>query len=337
MRDATPDASPEISEIVDAIRQFHRERCYWMEQRKRANLALLSFLKSQLGWRKDGTAEGNAAAAQQTAALIELAEAIEQQQAKIDKRHAKACAKATNGAKPERERRESIEGEDDPLFRKWGPLIHGSIAVRHPFDQYEGGAEKELARLAGQLPVWREFGEGVKGFGVLGLAIIVGEAGDLSNYATHSKLWKRMGLAFMEQDGVRQGGLPKTASAEDWIRHGYNQKRRSRMWNIGDAIIKSAGPYREVYLARKEYERKKAEEAGLIILPSAEIAKLVKKGRKYAEFRSDGHIHRRAQRVMEKKLLRDLWKAWRRATVEVAERPMKALPAAKPIEARPNV
>ena len=71
MRDATPDASPNIPEIVADIRQFHRERCYWMEQRKRSNLALLSFLKSQLGWRKDGTAEGNAEAARLTASFID--------------------------------------------------------------------------------------------------------------------------------------------------------------------------------------------------------------------------------------------------------------------------
>jgi hypothetical protein len=43
---------------------------------------------------------------------------------------------------------------------------------------------------------------------------------------------------------------------------------------------------------------------------------------------SDMHSHLRAQRCMEKRLLRDLWRAWRRAKVIVAERPMEHVPAA---------
>jgi hypothetical protein len=28
-------------------------------------------------------------------------------------------------------------------------------------------------------------------------------------------------------------------------------------------------------------------------------------------YRSDGHVHNRAKRYMEKRLIRDLWRAWR--------------------------
>lgn len=96
-----------------------------------------------------------------------------------------------------------------------------------------------------------------------------------------------MGVALV--DGIRQGGLSKTASKDDWIDHGYNRQRRSRMWNIGDALIKSNrdGRYRTIYLARKEYEITRDPEMQPI------------------------KAHRRAQRYMEKRLLRDLWRAWR--------------------------
>ena len=52
----------------------------------------------------------------------------------------------------------------------------------------------------------------------------------------------------------------------------------------------------------------KAAAAGLKVVPSAQIPK----GRE-AEFMSEQHVHRRAQRVMEKELLKDLWVAWRKA------------------------
>ena len=101
--------------------------------------------------------------------------------------------------------------------------------------------------------------------------------------------------------------MPKSASKDDWIAHGYSRVRRSRMFVIGDALIKANGEYRAVYLARKEYERQRAEAAGLTVAPALKIPKA-----RANEFISDGIIHRRAQRYMEKRLLRDLWQAWNR-------------------------
>lgn len=136
--------------------------------------------------------------------------------------------------------------------------------------------------------MWGSFAEGVRGFGAVSLAGIVGEAGDLSNYATKSKLWKRMGLAVI--DGVRQGGLTKGASAEQWIAHGYSPIRRARMFVVGGCLVKNNrdGPYRRAYDQRKAYELAGDPDMKPII------------------------AHRRAQRYMEKRLLRDLWQAWRR-------------------------
>jgi hypothetical protein len=123
--------------------------------------------------------------------------------------------------------------------------------------------------------------------------------------SARERVWKRLGLAVI--DGVRQGGLPKSASKDDWIAHGYSRVRRSRMFVIGDALIKANGEYRAVYLARKEYERQRAEAAGLTVAPALKIPKA-----RANEFISDGIIHRRAQRYREKRLLRDLWQAWNR-------------------------
>jgi hypothetical protein len=184
---------------------------------------------------------------------------------------------------------------DNPFAEnsEWESVIAASTQARGPFATIEAKAVKEMSALAASLPVWPAFGEPIRGFGQASLAVIVAEAGDLSMYANPGKLWKRMGLAVMGD--VRQGGLAKGASAAAWIEHGYSPARRSRMWNIGDALIKGNrdGEYRCVYLQRKAYELARDPEMQPI------------------------KAHRRAQRYMEKRLLRDLWRAWRRASVEV--------------------
>lgn len=153
--------------------------------------------------------------------------------------------------------------------------------------------EKDMAKVAKTLPV-AEWVDGIKGFGVGSLAAVIGEAGDLSNYPTHSHLWKRLGLAVID------GGRQRLVSGADALVHGYSPSRRSVVWNIGQCVFKSqsqrvdketgevkieAGEYRKVYDARKEYEMDRVE--------------------------TKGHAHNRATRYMEKKLMRDLWKAWR--------------------------
>lgn len=274
--------APSLAFIIAEIRAWHRQRVFAMDQRKRSDLALGAFLRTQLGWsRALPKAEGEKIR-KQAAELIALGE-------KVFKGKATAIG--------------------NPSFDQWGAVILAAIQGRSHWDAIESAATKEMERLAKSLPVWSTFGEGIKGFGARSLAVIVGEAGDLSLYANPAKLWKRMGLAVM--NGVRQGGLRKTASAEDWIAHGYNAKRRSFMFVIGDVLVKNQNDYRAVYLARKDFERAKAHAAGLTVAPAAKIPE-----KRKHEFMSDGHVHRRAQRYMEKRLLRNLRSAWRRAAQE---------------------
>jgi len=166
--------------------------------------------------------------------------------------------------------------------------------------------EKRLEDLAKTLPVWAEWAEATKGIGALGLGQIVGECGNLSDYANPAKLWKRMGLALI--GGERQG--PR-ANAKEALQHGYSPRRRSVMWNIGETIIKVGGPYRAVYDARKLYEQSRPA-----------CLKKFSEGKGMCEDKEvpgrcrPGHIHNRSRRYMEKRLLRDLWRAWRREPVE---------------------
>lgn len=238
-----------LEETIGAIQGAHRERVFAMEQRKRMNLALGSYVRLMMGWRRDLPDKERAAIAKAAAEQIDAG------------------------------------GAGTPFET----MIASTLAAQKPFVDAEKESLKALEKLAKTLPIWEQFGAGIRGFGPASLGVILAEAGDLSKYSTHSKLWKRMGVAVM--GNVRQGGLGSNAGAEKWIEHGYNPKRRSLLWNIGDALIKSnqGGRYRTAYLLRKEYELARDPEMKPIV------------------------AHRRAQRYMEKKLLRDLWNAWRRA------------------------
>jgi hypothetical protein len=187
-----------------------------------------------------------------------------------------------------------VKEQPHPLFLAATLNTSAFFEARAILESRRAQTEKELDRLAKALPVV-EWVSGVKGMGIGSLAAIVGEAGDLSNYSTHSKLWKRLGLAVI--GGERQRCVAGDAALE----HGYNPARRSIVWNIGQCIIKSqsakidketgevikpAGPYRAVYDARKAYELERG-------IPK-------------------GHAHNRATRYMEKRVIRDLWSAWRK-------------------------
>jgi hypothetical protein len=152
--------------------------------------------------------------------------------------------------------------------------------------------DKTIENLAKQLPV-HAWSKDVRGCGPLLLGLIIGETGDLSNYANPAKVWKRMGLAVMP-DGKRQ----RRVTGDEAIEHGYNADRRSLMFNLGECFIKVGGetsPYRQLYDDRKAFELTRLPEDA--------------KGRQ-------GWAHNRASRYAQKRFLVDLWKAWRHQNFE---------------------
>ena len=124
--------------------------------------------------------------------------------------------------------------------------------------------EKTMEQLAKTLPVvgW-VLEPAQKGFGIMSLAIVVGEAGDLANYSNPGKLWARFGCHPYEKDGEthmgatwksrsRKPGVVKL-SADDWEAFGYCPRRRSIAYLIGENLIKQngAGPYRQRWIQAK--------------------------------------------------------------------------------------
>ncbi len=173
-----------------------------------------------------------------------------------------------------------------------GVVLNVRIA-RNGFDTELKAIDKELTKIAGTLPV-AAWCNGVRGFGLKSLGIIIGECGDLSLYANPAKVWKRLGLAPISggKDGScrmgstwkRKGGL----SAEEWTAAGYSPKRRSVMYVIGECLLKqNDGDY------RKRYDESKA-------------AKMALESEDWPKIRC--HLH--GMLLSTKRLVLDLWKQW---------------------------
>lgn len=179
------------------------------------------------------------------------------------------------------------------------------------FDRYVKILEQAMTKLAMQLPVraWVERPE-QNGFGLKSLAVLIGECGDLANYENPGKLWRRMGCAPFESNGVnRMGARWKSAkpglSAAEWEEFGYSPRRRSVAYVFGENLVKqnfvgdrdgegvsetesvNAGPY------RRRYDEVKAAK---LALQSDEWPKL--------------RCHRHAMLLATKLLFRELWCAW---------------------------
>lgn len=172
------------------------------------------------------------------------------------------------------------------------PFVKQMQSARDMYGAYAKTLAKEMEKAAKQLPVWAAFGEKIKGFGAVALAQIVGEAGDLSHYGNPAKLWKRMGVGLVAGERQKRVRDPELA-----VVMGYDPERRSIVWNMGECLVKlnGDGPYRRLYDTRKEYEHERDPEM------------------------SKGHAHARAKRYMEKRLLRNLWRAWRDCRAEERE------------------
>lgn len=296
-------ASP-LAETIAQIRAAHRERCFWMEQRKRSYLALGAYLRTALGWSLNKPPAERKAIEAEALALIDAGE-------KYVKARKKYKAKEKEGSNSAQ-----LPSIPDNL-KRFAHIVVPNVEMISTLIGLETLQEKKMKFLAEQLPVsgWME---AIPGCGLLGLAIIVGEAGDLGNYSNPAKLWKRMGVAVI--DGIRQGAIPPGTSRDQraaaWVERMYSPVRRSRLYTIGVAMAMNKDcPYRQVYLDRKAYEAAKAEADGLIVAPAAKIPK-----KKASGYRSLGHIDNRARRYMEKRLLRDLWNAWRRESRMEIER-----------------
>jgi hypothetical protein len=144
--------------------------------------------------------------------------------------------------------------------------------------------ERRLKTLVKTEPVW-QWAVNVRGLAELSVAAVLAECGgDLSTYATHSRLWKRFGLAVSDDGGAQRCRTGPLGTLE-----GFSPERRHIAHNLALSVLRSQtatqGPYRLLYDSRKAYELQNVS--------------------------SRAHAEARTLRYLAKRILRDLWRARR--------------------------
>jgi hypothetical protein len=185
----------------------------------------------------------------------------------------------------------SLDHHNDGALAACLPIIVNTIQSRAGWDAMRQDAEKRMREIARALPVWPQCAA-VAGFGDLGLACIVAEAGnDLSAYPHYYHLWKRLGLAPFRGKAMSSFRGNELSKAE-WSSLGYNPVRRGRMaGDVGAALFfsKRRNDYGAVYNDRRERTA--------LTHPDWTPA----------------HSDADARRIMLKALVADLWRWWREA------------------------
>jgi hypothetical protein len=191
-----------------------------------------------------------------------------------------------------------------------------------PLETRRKEIEDEMSRLALSLPV-APFIKTIAGFDARGLAVIVGEAGNLSNYPDKGRpsssgpacLWRRFGLATAKgheakaystwrKEGLK--GIDQKAE-EFWTEAGYSPKRLGQLYGVVTVplfMAKAKNKYGEVYLARRART--------MVTHPEWYVDKNGKAKVSPNGEPSSAHASEDAKRVMVKAFLDDLWREWRR-------------------------
>jgi len=204
------------------------------------------------------------------------------------------------------------------------PLVKTTMVAVSGFEDMKKALEKSMVKLAKQLPVlsWVEDID-QRGFGVLMMAVVIGETGDLANYENPAKVWRRLGCAPYTKDGEtcmgatwrgRQDSGNGTTKLRklDWTEFGYSPRRRSIAYLIGEGLIKlnQDGPYRKRWVEAKirayethpDWKWKDCDKCkGGIEIPCKTCGSLGK---------TCGHAHNHGMLLATKLLLKNLWIEW---------------------------
>lgn len=252
-----------VSAALDQLAELQVRRKFYIGVVNKQTNAVKALVRRALGWRYD-EADGD--------------------REKVNSRSSRIVAAALAGKDQKAEDAE-IYGALAFDLATVASAIEPCIKARHEI-------ELEMKRIVRKLPIY-QWAKSVKGFGELGLAVLLAEAGDLSTYPKKGHLWKRLGLAPFEGQAYSTWRMKGGLSADDWTEAGYSPRRRAEVYAcVSESLFRhqtvSQGPYRAIY------DRRRATTA-----------------ESHPDW-TKAHSHMDALRVMTKVLVRDLWKEWRK-------------------------
>lgn len=124
-------------------------------------------------------------------------------------------------------------------------IIHATMRGVNEFNAHQEFLEEQMLDQVGKLTnivAWINQPEQA-GVGLITIATIIGETGDLANYANPAKVWRRMGCAPFTFDGKTlmgstwKSGKEGKLSKEAWTEFGYSPRRRSIAYVIGKNLM----------------------------------------------------------------------------------------------------
>lgn len=193
--------------------------------------------------------------------------------------------------------------DDAEACEQMANMVLQTDEAKKPFSAMGRQHKRSAERLAERLPAWEHI-KHVRGFGPWGLAVLVGEAGDLGAWAASATgrpsvraLYKRLGFA------------PNEAYPRGEKSTGRKIPRKTKGRIIGiiyDSLIKAqrcSGKAGSTACSTDEAHEPHAHG------PYGQVYQDVKE-RKLAEGKTKNHAHQIARRATTKALIHDVWKAW---------------------------
>lgn len=165
------------------------------------------------------------------------------------------------------------------------PLIAAYRALEQPIRDKQHTIEK----IGRTLPLYSVV-EGIRGFGAANYAHLIAMAGDLASYPKKGHLWKRLGLALDREGKPYKNSRDKDRALEA----GYSARNRSKTFVLADTLMKKPELEGSNAISLKPYY-------------DAQKARFIETGATKA------HAHMHAMRLLSKRAVFLIWKAWREA------------------------
>jgi hypothetical protein len=281
-----PPPPPHITELIE----WQRRRVHAIRAQSQCDRSCDAYVSRYLGYHS-GLPKAERLALMKQAAKMRAD--VEKSRGRLPNgNHGTGAPDATDG-----EGYPASESQNGSALAACLPIIVNTIQSRAGWDALRADAERRMREIARSLPVWPRC-ETIAGFGDLGLACIIAEAGnDLGAYPHYYHLWKRLGLAPFKgkaMSSFRGNELSKV----EWSALGYSPMRRGRMaGDVGSALFfaKGRNEYGAVYADRRERTA--------LTHPDWTPA----------------HSDADARRIMLKALVADLWRWWREAAAVALE------------------
>jgi hypothetical protein len=307
----------ELNALCDLIAEAQVRRKFFIGLVNKQTNAAKALVRRALGWKYDDEEAGREA---------------------LNKRASRIVEAALSG-KPQKPEDEAILGEFALALAVVGEAIDPCKKAREKI-------EKDMVKAVKRLPVYDSWAKNVAGLKAgMALAVIVGDAGNLSNYPGFFPEWldkertiphpqageprplsmgpdtlnKRLGLAPLGGKAYSRWRIDGGLSSDEWVEAGYSPRRRAEIHSVMDPLYRTQsewtnsttgrvnplGPYRAAY------DRRRAHTA------------LTHPDWKPIQSHMDG------LRIMSQKLLADLWREWRRADAHLPGTAALIVPAAE--------